>query len=240
MSSSCKCIRACSTAGYLSLTVSRPSLGSSFLGLFNTILTVELRDLKPLKAVSITVLCISVVSIAFYAVTSILTYRRVYLVSESDRLRRQRNGGSYEPIKMPETEAQRQQLLRLLLKRDVDRAPTPEAAQNTFRIDIPDEGVGPSGESQYLALPSNTNPNMKASALATQRNSAGSWEMQQMQARWSRDSSSSTREQRRSQIERESIVHVDVEESKVLESRPSRGNLRIQTSSLNSNTMRYG
>ncbi|KAL8971420.1 MAG: hypothetical protein Q9183_001067 [Haloplaca sp. 2 TL-2023] len=46
------------------------------------------------------------------------------------------DGESYHLL--PEDEMQRQQLLRLLLQRENDKKPSPDASQSTFRIDLPD------------------------------------------------------------------------------------------------------
>lgn len=52
------------------------------------------------------------------------------------------------PLSLPEDEAQRRQLLRLLLQREAERSERPSS---TYRIDLP--GESPSGQVQYLSVP---------------------------------------------------------------------------------------
>jgi hypothetical protein len=111
-----------------------PCLFSCALGFVNV--AIALRTASP--PASWTTASISAVSLAcasslIYASLSILTFVKMVRV----RSEAERRPDSESTMLLPEGELQRQQLLRLLLQKESDKA-SPQTAQATFRIDIPD------------------------------------------------------------------------------------------------------
>ena len=118
------------------------------------------------------------------------THRCIQRVRASDNRRREhRNQGRDTPAWRPEStdsaaikllpdlpneELQRQQLERLLFKRNADRAPSPDAQSNTYRIDLP----SPDNETRgrHLSVPSNSGRPRSSSAGAEK----STWQMQNL------------------------------------------------------------
>ena len=104
---------------------------------------------------------------------------------------------------LPSEELQRQQLQRLLFKRNADRAPSPDAQSNTYRIDLPSPEN--SSDDRHLSIPG-TSGRIRSSSEGTGRSS---WQLQnlknllpgRMQALQS-NSWKDLRERRREEIER--------------------------------------
>ena len=103
---------------------------------------------------------------------------------------------------LPNEELQRKQLERLLFKRNADRAPSPDAQSNTYRIDLPSPD---NYNGRYLSVPSNSGRTRSSSEGAER----SSWQLQNLrnllpgkkrtnQADVGKDS----RERRREEIER--------------------------------------
>jgi hypothetical protein len=104
---------------------------------------------------------------------------------------------------LPSEELQRQQLERLLFKRNADRAPSPEAQSYTYRIDLPPPET--SSHERYLSVPGNSG-RIRSSSEPAERSS---WQLQNLRNLLSgkrqshqTDNWKDTRERRREEIER--------------------------------------
>jgi len=75
---------------------------------------------------------------------------------------------------LPSEELQRQQLERLLFKGNIDRAPSPEAQSNTYRIDLP--STENSSDGRHLSVPSK-NGRIRSSSEGADRSS---WQLQNL------------------------------------------------------------
>src|SRR5271168_3842118 len=75
---------------------------------------------------------------------------------------------------LPSEELQRQQLERLLFKGNTDRAPSPDAQSNTYRIDLP--SVEDSNDGRHLSVPSK-NRRIRSSSEGADRSS---WQLQNL------------------------------------------------------------
>ncbi|MCJ1283142.1 hypothetical protein MMC26_002469 [Xylographa opegraphella] len=103
---------------------------------------------------SISALILALVSSIIYAALAILTFRKISSVRSHDTFRRNRADSESNTL-LPEDELQRQQLLRLLLQKEGDKA-SPAVSQSTFRIDIPETSkvsAAPTTTTTYLAAP---------------------------------------------------------------------------------------
>ena len=88
------------------------------------------------KTSSIAAVILSVVSTLAYTIAALLTFRKIHIVRARDAMHR------YQPESaagnmMPETELQRQQLLRLLLQQEDAKKANPDSNQQTFKLDWP-------------------------------------------------------------------------------------------------------
>jgi hypothetical protein len=141
-----------------------------------------------------------------YGSAALFVYRKIILVHNLDHLRRARPSSWADDASLLTTdEMQRRQLLRLLFNKDTDRAPSPDATQSTFRIDMPDVN-SPREGARYLSLPNTSHDYRSRSAPPV------SWEMRPSprHSTWerppsaylqSRDTSPSSRDLRRAEIE---------------------------------------
>jgi hypothetical protein len=75
---------------------------------------------------------------------------------------------------LPSEELQRQQLERLLFKRNTDRAPSPDALSNTYRIDLP--SADNSNDGGHLSVPSKNGRTRSSSEGANK----SSWQLQNL------------------------------------------------------------
>ena len=100
---------------------------------------------------SISALVLALASSTIYAALAILTSRKISSIRSQDSGRGNRT--DCESLRLlPEDELQRQQLLRLLLQKEEDKA---SPAASTFRIDIPENSkVSATTTTTYLAAPS--------------------------------------------------------------------------------------
>jgi hypothetical protein len=121
---------------------------------------------------------------------SLWTHRCIQRVRVSDNRRREhRNQYQDAPIgrhestdsaavkllpDLPSEELQRQQLERLLFKRTTDRAPSPDAQSNTYRIDLPSPDT--SNHDRHLSVPSNGR-RIRSSSEGAERSS---WHLQNL------------------------------------------------------------
>ena len=178
-----------------------PALTSSALGLFTVLLNLTIHAGLPLQsALTYLPLTFAAISTVISASLALWTYRTLLLIKASDNRRRshrRRRDSSWptptgddtstadlltHDYQLPSDELQRQQLLRLLLKREGDRAPSPEALSSTYRIDIPlaqststSPSEHPPNTSRFLSLPAsgrgrNTTPS----------NERTSWQLQNL------------------------------------------------------------
>ena len=127
-----------------------PLLTSSALGLFAILLNFAVQERIKL-AMPLIYLPISLASAStiMSAMLAFWAYWRISQIRASDnrkRISRDRKTwrSPTDEIStlsiiphLPEDELQRQQLLRLLLKRDADRVPSPDSQSNTYHIDLP-------------------------------------------------------------------------------------------------------
>ena len=85
---------------------------------------------------AIVALAFSASSTVVYGVAALWTYRNIYVVKARDKMHRHHPDSSADKM-LPETEQQRQQLLRLLLQQENAKHGSPDAIQSTFQIGIP-------------------------------------------------------------------------------------------------------
>ena len=105
---------------------------------------------------------------------------------------------------LPDDELQRQQLERLLFKNTNNRAPSPDAQTNTYRIDIPSPYSPNHG--RHLSVPENNYGRVR-SYSAGNNNERSGWQLQNLRnllhsRRQQADSWKDPRERRREEIER--------------------------------------
>ncbi|PGH28238.1 hypothetical protein AJ80_00129 [Polytolypa hystricis UAMH7299] len=143
-----------------------PSFGSSLIGLFNVVLNIIVRDLQPLDTLSIIVITICSVSTAGFGLAALYNSHNVFFVPRRPGRPRKRRGEHEDLIN--DAELQRRQLLRLYLKNDSDRAPSPEVSQSTFRIDLP-EGALDGDEEQHASSQQNQRHGITTPAQAHER-----------------------------------------------------------------------
>ena len=107
---------------------------------------------------------------------------------------------------LPNEELQRQQLERLLFKRHADRAPSPDAQSNTYRIDLPaPDNKNINNHQRHLSVPSNSG-RLRSSSAGAERSS---WQLQNLKNLLPgkrqtphTDTWGDSRERRRQEIER--------------------------------------
>lgn len=124
------------------------------------------------------------------ASAALWTHRCIQRVRDSD-IRRREHRAQYQDIPawahgstdlaaakllpdLPSEELQRQQLEKLLFKRNADRAPSPEAQSNTYRIDLPFPET--SNRERHLSVPSNRGQ-IRSSSEPPERSS---WQIQNL------------------------------------------------------------
>ena len=215
-----------------------PILTSSFLGIFVTVMNHALHKKFPIPSqiyiyVPLVIACATTVGAGSL---SYITYRRLHKIKETDRNRRQHvqrwERGSYStygdaasttellPVhatnawsanNLPEDEAQRRQLLRLLLNREAAAAEipmNPRNSQSTYHINLPgDDGGSPGLEGLQVVQPS---PRQRSGSLPTNPNPS-KWNILN---KITRDRSPTVesqtfknpRERRREEIERSSVL----------------------------------
>ncbi|KAI9810081.1 MAG: hypothetical protein M1827_006692 [Pycnora praestabilis] len=140
--------------GYV-FSVLLPGLASSSLGLVNILYNITVRRSQTLNAASTTAVTLAAITTIVYGIAALITLRKVTCIRHPEArqissIANQDN--SY--LFLPEEELTRQQLLRLLMQKDADRAPSPAASQETFHIDLPESPSGRQDRSGYLTMPS--------------------------------------------------------------------------------------
>ena len=140
-----------------------PCLSSSILGLINVLYSLSTHDNSlQWTPASIVALVLSIISSVTYTIAALLTFRKIYVVKDRDSMHRYRSDST--DAMMPETELQRQQLLRLLLQQEDAKQQVPANGQSTFKIDWPGNTERRNTIVTLKNLPrarrsSNTNPN---------------------------------------------------------------------------------
>ncbi|KAG8528860.1 uncharacterized protein KY384_006549 [Bacidia gigantensis] len=114
-----------------------PHLTGSIVGLLGTISEVGIYPDDIVGGNTIAAYVLSTLSILFYALASLLTYRKIYFVRRRDAMHK--DTSSSRIFTMPETEMQRQQLLRLLLSQSSPQnTPSPaKGPEATYKIHWP-------------------------------------------------------------------------------------------------------
>ena len=113
-----------------------PCLSSSVLGLINVLYSLSTRE-KSLQwtSSSSVALVLSVISTLTYTTIALLTFRKIHIVRARDAMHRYHSDST--DAMMPESELQRQQLLRLLLQQEDAKQQSTDNGQSTFKIDWP-------------------------------------------------------------------------------------------------------
>lgn len=106
---------------------------------------------------------------------------------------------------IPDDELQRQQLERLLFKNTANRAPSPDAQTNTYRIDLPSPYAPHYG--RHLSVPEHTNGRVRSYSAGNNTLERSGWQLQNLRnllhgRRQPADSWKDPRERRREEIER--------------------------------------
>lgn len=110
---------------------------SSFLGLINVVYNVlKDRASTPWTSSAIAATVLSAVSTFAYMTASLLIFRKIHIVRARDAMHRHSPESATDKL-MPETELQRQQLLRLLLQQEDAKKQSPNDNQQTFKLDWP-------------------------------------------------------------------------------------------------------
>jgi len=115
-------------------TIYMPCFGSSLIGLFNMVLNITVRGWRPLDGLSIAVVSLSTISAVAFGIAALDASNQTFFIMWRGK------AGRHREEAINDTELQRRQLLRLYLKPDSDRGPSPEVSQSTFRIDLPEPG----------------------------------------------------------------------------------------------------
>ncbi|KAI9878524.1 MAG: hypothetical protein M1830_000658 [Pleopsidium flavum] len=194
-----------------------PCLSSSALGLLNVVYNFVIRSSLSWTAMSITAITIALASTTLYAILSILMFHKISIVRRRDALHRRPSSWQEDSSSLlPEDDAQRQQLLRLLRKSDADRAPSLALSQSTYRIDLP-ETVNLARQSNmynqypspsHLATPQNVHEGRSRSQPPPTQERVpwgsqmtGGYVDNGFTSTLTRDTSAASREQRRQEIE---------------------------------------
>ncbi|KAL9136173.1 MAG: hypothetical protein Q9175_002630 [Cornicularia normoerica] len=113
-----------------------PCLCSSVLGLINILYSLSTHETSlQWTSSSIVALVLSITSTLTYATFALLNFRKIHIVRARDAMHRH-HSDSTDAI-MPESELQRQQLLRLLLQQEDAKQQNSDNGQSTFKIDWP-------------------------------------------------------------------------------------------------------
>jgi len=114
-----------------------PCLTSSLLGLITVLYNLSTHSATTQWTnFAIAAVVLSVVSTLVYTIAALLTFRKIHIVRARDAMHRHSPESSTDKM-MPETELQRQQLLRLLLQQEDAKKQSPDKNQQTFKLDWP-------------------------------------------------------------------------------------------------------
>lgn len=168
-------------------------------------------------------MAIALASTTTYAVSAIMIYHTISTVRKRDALHRRPSSWQEDSSSLlTEDDAQRQQLLRLLRKSNTDRAPSPALSQSTYHIDLPESVNIARQSSMYNQYPvqthlapagshyegrSRSQPPPIAEHPIWAQSVPGAQTSDGPASTLSRDISSSSREQRRQEIEMNQSMH---------------------------------
>ena len=114
----------------------------------------------PWPSSTVAALALALCSTTLYSALTLITYLRIARVRSADPLHQTRSSSETRTL-LPPDELQRQQLLRLLNRKE-PRDPSPAASQSTFRIDMPSSS-NREAASTYLTAPSHTHASVTRS-----------------------------------------------------------------------------
>ena len=116
-----------------------PNLFSSVLGLINLICDLAIYSFLGINVHVIISLVLAMLSILCWTFCSLLVFRKIHITKKTDGVHRREGTPSTKTFTMPETELQRQQLLRLLLSQeDNQNADSPDRGpEATYKIQWP-------------------------------------------------------------------------------------------------------
>ena len=115
-----------------------PHLWMSILGLLNVIANLGIYNFVDINTHIVVSLVVGMLSILVYTFAALIVFRKIHITRKRDGLRRETRS-SVKTFTMPETELQRQQLLRLLLSQeDNAEADSPDRGpEATYKIQWP-------------------------------------------------------------------------------------------------------
>ncbi|KAI9701104.1 MAG: hypothetical protein M1836_001773 [Candelina mexicana] len=152
-----------------------PSLTSCSLGLINIIYNLTITPNPKLNGNFAAAVSLAAISTVLYGTAAIFTFRKISRVRKPRTNYRALSPWQDDALWIPEDERTRQQLLRLLLKPGPDKAPSPAATQDTFRIDLPDASAEERDANGYLTMPRNVYESRSRSNSGATRE-LGPWE----------------------------------------------------------------
>ena len=115
-----------------------PHLWMSVLGLLNVIANLGIYTFIVINSHIVVSLVLGMLSILIYTFAALIVFRKIHITRKRDGMRRE-TPSSVKTFAMPETELQRQQLLRLLLSQDENaEANSPDRGpEATYKIQWP-------------------------------------------------------------------------------------------------------
>ena len=102
----------------------------------NVLYGIRIQKRPEYTSASIIALAVSAASTLVYTLAALWTYRKIYMIKSRDKMHRHYSESSTDTMK-PETEQQRQQLLRLLLQEEGVKHGSPDTNQSTFKLEMP-------------------------------------------------------------------------------------------------------
>ncbi|KAI9668528.1 MAG: hypothetical protein M1829_005345 [Trizodia sp. TS-e1964] len=158
-----------------------PSLAASLFGLMNVVYNIAIHTSFTWNSLAAASLALSLTLTLIFLSLTLLTARKLALLRQGEARQRDPSSWQENSTLLPEDELTRQQLLRLLLKTDADRAPSPSATQDTFHIDLPDPEENASHRrprsEQWLARPPSIHePRSRSRSASGSRDSLSPWE----------------------------------------------------------------
>lgn len=154
MCSSCKASRQPASKTAINACAFSPCIGSSVIGLVNTVYTISIRPTDPLwSKTSISCLTLSILSLTIYTILALIAFNRIRRIRERDITYPRHDSDSSNLL--GEEERQKSQWMRLLSQKGADRA---APVQSTFHIDLPENIRNDTDrhETMYLPVPQNT------------------------------------------------------------------------------------
>lgn len=134
-----------------------PCLCSGALGLINVIYTISIQKSVSWDLHLLLALALSVISLIAYGAAALLTFRKIYIVRMRDGMHRHQAPASASKF-LPETELQRQQLLRLLLQQQEQPKAnvSPQlGSEQTYKLDWPENQERNARRGTWNTMPGN-------------------------------------------------------------------------------------